>query len=321
MPEPVTVVIPAWNGERWLPGLFESLAAQTLAPEEIIVVDNGSGDGTLDWLRREAPHVRVLAQGRNTGFAMAANRGLLAARTEFVALVNTDVVLAADWLELMAARLEAEPGCASVACKMVRLGDRSVLDDCGDVLRRDGVCEQRGHGWTDDGRWDEPGYVFGACAGAALYRRAAVREAGAFDERFFSYLEDVDLALRLQMGGWRCAYEPRAVAEHAGGGSAGELERSVGYWTARNTLLLVSKAWPAAWLDALFYRQAAWLLHAANEGRLREHARGLLAGLRVARHGFRERAVWRSRPVSIQDAVPRRPFRGPRAGGHRESGF
>jgi GT2 family glycosyltransferase len=321
MSEPVSVVVPAWNGERWLPGLFESLAAQTQAPQEIIVVDNGSADGTIDWLRREAPQARVLAQGRNTGFAMAANRGLLAARTEFVALVNTDVVLAADWLETMAGRLGAEPGCASVACKMVRLGDPSVLDDCGDVLRRDGVCEQRGHGHRDDGRWDEPGHVFGACAGAALYRRSAVRDAGAFDERFFSYLEDVDLALRLRMAGWRCAYEPRAVAQHAGGGSSDALQRSVGYWTARNTLLLVSKSWPAAWLDALLYRQAAWLFHAAREGRLREHVRGLLAGLRVARHGLRERAAWRSRPVSIQEAVPRRPFRGPRAGGHRKSGF
>src|ERR687888_522950 len=116
MPEPVTVVVPVWNGERWLPGLFGSLAAQTQQPAEMIVVDNGSRDGTLEWLAREAPHVRVLAQGRNTGFAVAANRGLLAARTEFVALVNTDVELAPDWIEVMAARLESEPKCGSVAC-------------------------------------------------------------------------------------------------------------------------------------------------------------------------------------------------------------
>ena len=112
MAESVTVVVPAWNGERWLPGLFASLAAQTQAPAEVLVVDNGSQDGTLNWLAREAPDARVLAQGRNTGFAVAANRGLLAARTEFVALVNTDVVLAQDWVEVMASRLEGEPGCA-----------------------------------------------------------------------------------------------------------------------------------------------------------------------------------------------------------------
>ncbi|TML01158.1 MAG: glycosyltransferase, partial [Actinobacteria bacterium] len=136
---------------------FASLAAQTQQPAEVVVVDNGSTDATLAWLAREAPQARVLAQGRNTGFAVAANRGLLAARTEFVALLNTDIELAPDWIEVMAARLAAEPRCASVACKMVRLGDETLLDDCGDVLRRDGVCEQRGHGRRDDGRWDTPG--------------------------------------------------------------------------------------------------------------------------------------------------------------------
>jgi GT2 family glycosyltransferase len=252
---------------------------------------------------------------------MAANRGLLAAASEFVALLNTDVVVAPDWIELMAARLTAEQGCASVACKMVRLGSETVLDDCGDVLRRDGVCEQRGHGRRDDGRWDAPGEVFGACAGAALYRRSAVREAGGFDERFFSYLEDVDLALRLQLGGWRCAYEPRAVARHAGGGSSDQLSAPVTYWTARNTVLLLSKYWPARWLPFVLYRQLSWLDHAARQGRLGTHLRGLLAGLRLAPGGLRERRAWRTKPVSIEVAVPRRPWRGRLAGGHPRSGF
>ena len=321
MAEPVTVVVPAWNGERWLPGLFDSLAAQTQQPAEVIVVDNGSTDRTLEWLAREAPQARVLAQGRNTGFAMAANRGLLAAPSEFVALLNTDVVLAPDWIEIMATRLAAEQGCASVACKMVRLGSETVLDDCGDVLRRDGVCEQRGHGRRDDGRWDAPGEVFGACAGAALYRRSAVREAGGFDERFFSYLEDVDLALRLQLGGWRCAYEPRAVARHAGGGSSDKLSTPVAYWTARNTVLLLSKYWPVRWLPFVAYRQLSWLDHAGRHGRLGTHVRGLLAGLRVGISGLRERRAWRTKPVPVEVAVPRRPWRGSRAGGHPRSGF
>jgi GT2 family glycosyltransferase len=321
MPEPVTVVVPTWNGERWLPGLFASLRAQTRAPVEVIVVDNGSEDDTLGWLAREAPDARLLAQGRNTGFAVAANRGLLAAGTEFVALVNSDVELDPGWIETMAARLADEPACASVACKMVRLGDHAVLDDCGDVLRRDGVCEQRGHGRVDDGRWDAPGEVFGACAGAALYRRSAVREAGAFDERFFSYLEDVDLALRLRLGGWRCAYEPRAVARHAGGGSSEQLSKPVTYWTARNTLLLLSKHWPARWFFFVAYRQLSWLDEAARHGRLGTHLRGLLAGLRLVPAGLRERGAWRTKPVRIEEAVPRRPWRGPAAGGHSRSGF
>ena len=96
---------------------------------------------------------------------------------------------------------------------------RSIYDT-GDILRRDGVCEQRGRFTRDDGRFDQPGEVFGACAGAALYRRAPALELGGFDERFFLYLEDVDLALRLRLAGWTCVYEP-AVALHAGEGSGG----------------------------------------------------------------------------------------------------
>ena len=204
----VSVVIPNWNGRRWLPGCLAALAAQTRPPAEVVVVDNGSTDGSLERLAERHPDVRVLALGRNTGFAAAANRGIEAATSEAVALVNPDAVLAPDWLERTAAALAADPGAGAVACKMVDLDDPGRVYDAGDVLRRDGVCEQRGRFQRDDGRFDEPGEVFAACAGAALYRREAVLAVGGFDERFFAYLEDVDLGLRLRLAGWRCRYEP-----------------------------------------------------------------------------------------------------------------
>ena len=191
-------MIPNWNGLRWLPECLGALAAQTRPADEVIVVDNGSHDGSLGYLRDEHPDVRVLAQGRNTGFAYAANRGIEAASGELVALLNTDVVLSPEWLERVAAALVAQPGAAAVACKMLSLddpGSPARIYDAGDVLRRDGACDQRGRFDLDDGRFDSPGEVFGACAGAALYRRTAVIGAGGFDERFFAYLEDVDLAL------------------------------------------------------------------------------------------------------------------------------
>ena len=214
-----SVVVPVWNGRRWLPGLIASLRAQTTSPLEVIAVDNGSQDGSREWLAEQAPEVTVLALGTNTGFAVAANRGIRAAKGEAVALVNTDIELDATWLEHALAALG--DGVAAVATKMVDLADPRVLYDAGDILRRDGVCEQRGRFHRDTGLWDEPGEVFAACAGAAVYRREAVLDLGGFDERFFSYLEDVDLGLRLRLAGWRCAWEPRAIARHAGGGSAG----------------------------------------------------------------------------------------------------
>jgi GT2 family glycosyltransferase len=316
----VAAVVPNWNGARWLPACLASLRAQTRRPDAIIVVDNGSQDGSADALGDD---VRVLRMGANLGFAAAANAGIAAAGTELVALVNTDVELEPRWLELLTAALDADPGAAAAASKMVSLRDPSVLDDAGDVLRRDGVCEQRGRGWPDDGRWDDPGEVFAACAGAALYRRDAVLAVGGFDERLFSYLEDVDLGLRLRLAGWRARYEPRAVARHAGGGSAGQLARPVSAWVARNTVLLVAKAYPARWiLGPVLYRQAAWLAAAARGGALRAHLGGLAAALPLLPAMLRERgALRRAAVVPVEAVVEDRPWRGPDAGGHPRAGF
>jgi GT2 family glycosyltransferase len=313
----VSVVIPNWNGCRWLPACLDAIEGQELAPAEVIVVDNGSSDDSRAYLAAERPGVTVLALARNTGFAHAANRGIAAARGELVALVNTDVELAGDWLMRMVGALESDPGAAAVACKMLSLDDPAIVYDAGDVLRRDGACEQRGRFGRDDGRWEEPGEVFGACAGAALYRRDVVLGLGGFDERYFAYLEDVDLSLRLRLAGWRCRYEP-AVALHAGGGSSHQLTGGHEYLVTRNTLVLVAKAFPARWLPQVAYRQAGWASRAARERRLTAHLRGMAAALPMLPSALRERRrLRRTARIPIGEAVPGRPIRGPQADGHR----
>jgi GT2 family glycosyltransferase len=312
----ISVVIPNWNGGQWLPGCLEALADQDRPADELIVVDNGSRDGSVDYLSSEHPEVRVLTLGRNTGFAHAANVGMAAASGEFVALINTDVMLASDWLRRTATALETEPEAASVACKMLSLEDHTRVYDAGDVLRRDGACEQRGRFGPDDGRWDTPGEVFGACAGAALYRREAVLERDGFDERYFAYLEDVDLALRLRLAGWLCRYEP-AVALHAGEGSSHQLARGHVWFVQRNTLLLVAKTFPARWLPALVYRQLGWAWHALRERRLGMHLHASAAAVPLLPGLLRERRALRvGARVPIDVVIPARPFRGPQAGGH-----
>jgi len=312
----VSIVVPNWNGRQWLPACLEAIAAQELVASEVIVVDNGSRDGSLEYLYAEHPAVRVVALKENTGFAHAANVGLRAARNELVALVNNDVVLARDWLARMVPAIRADDGVAAVACKMLSLEDPSRVYDAGDVLRRDGVCEQRGRFMRDDGRWDLPGDVFGACAGAALYRRSAVLGLGGFDERYFAYLEDVDLALRLRLAAWRCRYEP-AVALHAGAGSSRELPGGHRFLVARNTLVLVAKSFPVRWLPFVAYRQAAWAWHALRDGHLGAHLRGLVAALPMLPAALGERRSLLSAPaVPPSVAVPVRPYRGPAAGGH-----
>lgn len=312
----ITVVIPNWNGRRWLPECLAAVAAQELPAREVIVVDNGSTDGSLEYLSAEHQDVRTISLTTNTGFAFAANRGLTAARADLVALVNTDVLLSPDWLARMAAALARDPAASSAACKMVSLNDSTRIYDAGDILRRDGVCEQRGRFARDDGRWDEPGEIFGACAGAALYRRAAVLEVGLFDERYFAYLEDVDLAMRLRLAGWTCRYEP-AVAFHAGEGSSHRLPGGHLFLVERNTLFLVAKAFPVRWLPIVAYRQAAWAWHALLERRLHWHLRAAAAALKMLPAALRERRVLRNNArVPIEVVVPPRPIRGPNAGGH-----
>jgi GT2 family glycosyltransferase len=316
-PVEIAVVIPNFNGARWLPGVLGSLARQTVAPDDVVVVDDGSTDDSLTLLADRFPEVRVLPLGTNGGFARAANAGLRAVSAEAVALVNTDVELAPDWLERAAAALRAAPQAAAVATKLLDLADPGLIYDAGDVLRRDGACEQRGRFERDVGRYDVPGEVFSACAGAALYRRAAALDAGGFDERLGTYLEDVDLGLRLRLAGWRCRWEPRAVARHAGGGSSGALRHGPGAWVERNTLLLVARAFPARWLHLVAYRQLAWAWHAARAGELRAHLAGVRMALPLLPAFLRERRSLRAGArIGVEEAVPPRPIRGPRAAGH-----
>jgi GT2 family glycosyltransferase len=308
----VAVVIPNYNGARWLAGVLESVGGQTLAPAEVLVVDDGSTDGSAQ-IAAGYDGVRVLALHRNGGFARAANAGIAAVTADAVALVNTDVVLERDWLERAVAALEADSGAAAVATKMVDLEDPEVLYSAGDVLRRDGVCEQRGRFERDSGRYDEPGEVFSACAGAALYRRSALEAAGGFDERLGTYLEDVELGLRLRLSGWRCRWEPRAVARHAGGGSSASLHHGAAAWVERNTLLVVARYFRLRWMPLVAYRQLAWAWHAARAERLREHLAGVRMALPLMGAFARER---RASAVPVQSVVPRLPIRGARAGGH-----
>jgi GT2 family glycosyltransferase len=308
MTSSAAVVIPNWNGAQWIDACLDYVTCQDRRPDQIVVVDNGSTDGSDH--RAEAQGVEVIRLGRNTGFSFAVNRGVEAVSADFVALVNTDVVLSWDWLGRACAVLERQPAVASVATKMVDLYETDMIYDAGDLLRRDGACEQRGRFMKDDGRFDEPGDAFSACAGAAVYRKSALEAIGGFDETFFAYLEDVDVGVRLRLAGWRCQYEP-AVAAHAGEGSSSELARPAGDWVVRNTLLLVAKHFPLRWLPRVAYRQAAWAWHAVQDRELGPHLRALASAVPALPAALRERRrIRRTAVMPIDAVVPQGPLRG-----------
>jgi GT2 family glycosyltransferase len=275
----VTVVIPNWNGERFLRLCLDSLRRQTFPDFETVVVDNGSSDGSLSLVKRDFPEVRALALGKNRGFSAAANAGIEASTTEYVALLNNDTEVDPGWLQALFRAADEHPEAGLFASKLVDFYDRRVLDGAGDALRLSGLPYRLGHGEVDRGQFDHPGYVFSACAAAAMYRREMLDDVGLFDEDFVSYCEDGDLSFRAQLAGYRCLYVPDALVYHMGSASTGKRSATATWLGTRNSLSLLVKNLPLSAvphvLPFFVLGQLARLLTAAATGSLGAHLRGL----------------------------------------------
>jgi len=279
-----SIIIPNWNGLHLLRGCLDALRQQTCQDSEIIVVDNASTDGSVDALSTEYPEVRVLPQARNLGYTGGCNAGIREARGEVVVLLNNDVEAAPDWLEELLAALDRHPRAGSVASRMMFHHRRDTINAAGDLYRRSGVPDSRGV-WQPYGPpYDQETEVFGASGGAAAYRAEMLRDVGLFEVAFFMWLEDVDLAWRAQLAGWRCVYAPRAVVYHRGSATGGGALAS--YYVGRNTIWVIARNYPGRLLrrhwrsvvggQARIVREAlcAWRGAAA-----RARLRGVLAGL------------------------------------------
>ena len=182
-------------------------------------MDNGSTDGSVEYLRKEHPDIELVCLPTNTGFAHAANVGIEKTSTPYVALLNTDTEADPDWLRCLVETMDrAEPEIAAVTSQMLRLDQPDLTDNAGDELSWYGAASKRGHGRPAT-EFTSPGEVFSPCAGATLYRRDFLRAMGGFDESFFAYLEDVDLGLRGRLRGYRYLYQPGAKVLHAGHGA------------------------------------------------------------------------------------------------------
>ncbi len=299
----MTAVILSYDGRHLLEMALPSFAAQTHADHEVLVVDNGSSDGTVAWLGEHWPAVRVLALERNAGVTAALNRGVEAARGEFVGLFNNDIELDPGCLAELVRALEAHPQAGSAAPKLLDFHRRDVLDGAGDVFDWAGTGWRRGHGEADRGQYDEPQAIFGACGGAALYRRCAFEAVGPFYEPFFAFIEDVDWSFRAQLAGLSCRYVPTAVAYHMGSATIGRgMSAFTRYQLTRNSLWLIARDYPASALvrhtPRLAYVQAASLASAWYDGQLdawwrgwRDAVRGLPAALSDRRGVQRRRRV------------------------------
>ncbi len=247
MPHPA-VVIPTWNGAHFLGACLGSLVAQT-HPAEIILIDNGSTDGTAELVRERFPGVTLLGLGANRGFAGAVNVGIahaLKAGVDYVALFNNDAVAAPDWLERLVDCAEAHPEAGTVTSKFL-LSDGVHIDSTGDFYSSWGWAYPRGRDEVDRGQYDAPELreVFCGSGGASLFRARMLIEVGPFDEDYFAYLEDQDLGFRAQLMGWRARYEPAAVAYHRMMGTSARLPNFGRYQAIRNCIYLYVKNLPS----------------------------------------------------------------------------
>lgn len=277
----VTAIIPNWNGRPLLAKLLDSLARQSVPFTEILVVDNGSEDGSE--AECEARGVRVLPMGANAGFSRAVNRGVEVSSCEWVAVLNNDVRLAEHWLERM---LEAAGDREAwfLTGKLLAEGQRPALDGTFDVLCRGGCAWRMGHQRPDGPDWNRRQRIAFAPMTAALVRRELFVRLGGLDESFEAFMEDVEFGLRCALAGYSGLYVPEAVAYHLGGATRGRWHPETVRRIARNQLLLVAKHYPPGYLRRsvwpVLVAQVLWGLVALRHGAGGAYLRGKWEALR-----------------------------------------
>jgi len=272
----VAVVLVNWNGGLDCERVLASICSQTRPLAEVVVVDNASQDGSCQWFERQEG-VLVIRNPSNRGFAVAVNQGIAATTAEMVLLCNLDVVLDSGFVAALVARMETGSDIGSVGGRLRRedADDESDLDSTGHVLHRSGWVSNRGHGESGAGRYLDPEEVFGVSAAAALYRRSMLLDVAIsgeiFCERFFAYLEDVDLDWRARWRGWRSYYEPAATASHRRGGTGLHATAMIERHVLANRIVLYCRNAPSSWLRGRPLLSAAGLIL-------------LRAGLALGRH-------------------------------------
>ncbi|HUB31765.1 MAG TPA: glycosyltransferase family 2 protein [Bryobacteraceae bacterium] len=306
----ISVVVVNWNRRVLLRACLESLARQSDAEFETIVVDNGSTDGSAEVAEGEFG-ARVIRNTENRGFCAANNQGIAAARGEFIALLNNDAEAEPGWLAEMRRACASRADIGMAACKVLRWDEPQRIDKAGHLIFPDGQNRGRGSGALDGGQFDCEEEVLWPDGCAAMYRRAMLEEIGGFDEDFFAYGDDAELGLRARLAGWKCLYTPRAVVRHHRGATMGKGSAERLALIERNRVLLVLKLfpWSLLWLNPFYFalRLAAGAAMAAGGAGDTAHfpgvagklamagalVRGDLAALRMAPRMLRKREEMR----------------------------
>jgi len=295
----VSVVIPTWKRDDLLRKCLESLRRQTLPDFEVVIVSNGAGAWAEDLAREFGCTLVRFAENR--GFAVAVNTGIAASESPYVAVLNDDAELDPGWLEKTVAVLE-ELSSISFCCGKIYQSDGRTLDNAGDAISMAGAAWRLGHGRSDASEFNQARPLVAVSLTAALFRRAVFEKIGNLDEKFISYLEDMDYSIRLWRGGLRGLYVPQAVARHHGGASLGgasldgQNSRERFRLMTRNQLALLAKHYPGAlWLRLaarITWAQILWFGMAVRKGLLGAYLAGVWQYISLLPQCIRKRTPW-----------------------------
>lgn len=279
-----TIIIPNLNGKRFLRICLDSIMEQSFQDFFVIVVDNGSVDGSVEFVRKNYTNVKIIEFRENKGFGAAVNKGIQKADSKYVCLLNNDVELDPNFVKEMVTVLEQKKEVDYCAAKMLNYYDRNILDGAGDGVFRAGAGYRLGTLEYDIGIYDKQRPVFGACAGAAVYRRSFFKKVGYFDEDFFAYLEDVDINFRANLFGFRCLYVPTAKVFHMGSATTGSTFNSFTIrLTTKNIFNVVVKNYStfvfSRSLPTIFLYHACWFSFVLKRKQLIAYLRGLKGAL------------------------------------------
>lgn len=285
----VAVVIPNWNRAELLARVLKHLKAQTYPIGEIQVVDNGSDDDSVRVARNAG--ARVIEMGRNAGFAAAVNRGIAHSESDWVALVNNDVTFGPEWLDTLIRRASTA-GAHFAAGKLLSAADPSRIDGTFDAVSRGGMPWRCGCGRPDGPEWNQQRAIQFAPMTASLFRRSVFETIGMLDDRFESYLEDVDFGLRCAAAGLTGVYVPEAVGLHMGSATLGAWHNATVRRIARNHILLVTKHFGGAPRWPALVGHVLWMLVACTRRAGWASVRGTIDGL-LARREITQKSAWR----------------------------
>lgn len=295
----VSIVIPNYNGKHFLKDCLQSVFAQDIEDQEVIVVDNGSTDGSLEYLDT-FPGVRVIALDKNYGFCYAVNVGIKASESEYVILLNNDTEVDKNFASELLRAIKSDEKIFSCASKMIQFHNREQIDDAGDYYCALGWAFGRGKGGSVD-QYKEPADVFAACAGAAIYRKKMLESLGYFDEKHFAYLEDIDIGYRAKIYGCRNVYAPGAVVYHVGSGFSGSAHNAFKVkLSSRNSVYLVYKNMPFLQIILnspflLLGHLIKWLFF-LKKGLGKEYVLGVKEGFTLCERKNKVRFLWKNLP-------------------------